>query len=142
MGSKVTLRQWVTIGLAVAGLALVYVFQRVDYVGVLAGALGWGSPSPNWTFAVNKTLRMVANDLLCLVVVRAWFADPQVTRLAWWVFAFELLVLLPAYLVVKLWLEGPTEFSVPWLQQVHRLVVNPMLMALLFIALLYQKKIK
>ena len=38
MGSKVTLRQWVTIGLAVAGLALVYVFQRVDYVGVLAGA--------------------------------------------------------------------------------------------------------
>ncbi|MFN5071353.1 MAG: hypothetical protein ACK5EY_04245, partial [Cyclobacteriaceae bacterium] len=79
---------------------------------------------------------------LCLVIIRAWFADERITWLAWWVFGFELVVLLPVYLTVKLWLEGPTELSVPWLQQVHRLIINPLLMGLLMVSLLYQSNRK
>lgn len=124
------------ITLAVVGLAAVYLFQRVDYAGIITETLTWRGVSPEVAFVINKTLRMVVNDLLCLVIIRAWFADERITRLAWWVFGFELVVLLPAYLTVKLWLEGPTELSVPWLQQVHRLVVNPMLMALLVLSFL------
>lgn len=127
------------ITLAVVGLATVYLFQRVDYAGIITETLAWRGVTPEVAFVINKTVRMVANDLLCLVIIRAWFADERITRLAWWVFAFELVVLLPVYLAVKLWLEGPTEISVPWLQQIHRLVVNPMLMGLLFISFNYQR---
>lgn len=123
------------ITLAVVGLATVYLFQRVDYTGIISETLAWSGVTPELAFVINKTLRMVVNDLLCLVIIRAWFADERITRLAWWVFGFELVVLLPAYLTVKLWLEGPTELSVPWLQQVHRLVVNPMLMILLILSI-------
>lgn len=121
--------------LALVGLATVYLFQRVDYAGIITETLSWPGVTPEVAFVINKTLRMVVNDLLCLVIIRAWFADERATRLAWWVFGFELVVLLPVYLTIKLWLEGPTELSVPWLQQVHRLVVNPMLMILLIVSL-------
>ena len=126
------------ITLAAVGLATVYLFQRVDYAGIITETLLWPGVSPEVAFVINKTLRMVVNDLLCLVIIRAWFADERATRLAWWVFGFELVVLLPVYLTVKLWLEGPTELSVPWLQQLHRLIINPLLMGLLMVALLYQ----
>ena len=129
-GSKI-----LVIVLALVGLATVYLFQRVDYAGIITETLSWPSVTPEVAFVINKTLRMVVNDLLCLAIIRAWFADERASRLAWWVFGFELVVLLPLYLTVKLWLEGPTELSVPWLQQVHRLVVNPMLMILLFVSL-------
>ena len=126
------------ITLAVVGLATVYLFQRVDYTGIISETLAWSGVTPELAFVINKTLRMVVNDLLCLVIIRAWFADERITWLAWWVFGFELVVLLPLYLTVKLWLEGPTELSVPWLQQLHRLIINPLLMGLLMVALLYQ----
>jgi hypothetical protein len=139
MSSERRRQDWMVMALALLGLVIIYVFQRVDYYGQVSGLLGWGKAPEELAFAVNKTLRMTANDLLCVVIIRAWFADERITRLAWWVFAFELVVLLPVYLAVKLWLEGPTEISVPWLQQIHRLVVNPFLMLLLFLALVVKK---
>jgi exosortase F-associated protein len=135
MSSSWTWQKIPLIVLALVGLATVYLFQRVDYARMITQTLSWPSANPEVAFVINKTLRMVANDLLCLVIIRAWFADEGATRLAWWVFGFELLLILPLYLVIKLWLEGPTELSVPWLQQVHRLVVNPMLMILLMASL-------
>jgi exosortase F-associated protein len=142
MSSERRRQDWIVMALALFGLALIYLFQRADYFGLVSTWLGWGNAPAAVAFTVNKTLRMTANDLLCVVLIRTWFADARITRLAWWVFGFELVVLLPVYLAVKLWLEGPTEISVPWLQQIHRLVVNPMLMGLLFIGFSYQKMYK
>lgn len=139
MSSERRWQDWMVMALALLGLAVIYLFQRADYCGLVTSWLGWGRAPAGVAFAVNKTLRMTANDLLCVAMIRTWFADARITRLAWWVFTFELVVLLPVYLAVKLWLEGPTEISVPWLQQIHRLVVNPFLMVLLFLAFLVKR---
>lgn len=124
------------------GLVVIYIFQRVSYSQFFFYTLGLAAPTAQVTFVLDKTVRLVANDLLCLVIIHVWFADAKVTRLAWWVFIFELVIVLPVYLLAKLWLEGPTELSVPWLQQLHRLIINPLLMALLMVALLYQSNRK
>ena len=55
------------------------------------------------------------------------------------VFLVEFFILLPAYLVAKLYFEGDSEISSPLLSFVHRLIVNPTLMVLTIIAFAYQK---
>jgi len=52
---------------------------------------------------------------------------------------FELIFLLPAYIVLKFALEGDIEISNPLLSFVHRLIVNPLLMIILLFSLVYQR---
>lgn len=142
MAAKRGVQDWIVLVSAIMGLAVIYIFQRVSYTQFFFDTLGLAAPTAQVTFVLDKTVRMVANDLLCLVIIHVWFADAKVTRLAWWVFIFELVIVLPVYLLAKLWLEGPTELSVPWLQQLHRLIINPLLMGLLMVSLLYQSNRK
>jgi hypothetical protein len=51
----------------------------------------------------------------------------------------EVFLLLPAYFIVKLTLEGDSEISSPLLSQIHRLIVNPLLMFLLMVGFVYQR---
>lgn len=133
-------RRNLVITIAFLGLFLVYLFQRVDYLGVAAALFGLPAPSATSSFVVNRMSRLIINDLLCVTLVSTFFQDERFTRLAWWVFLGELLVLLPLYLVLKLSAEGPTELSSPVFQPLHRMIVNPLLMIILIAGMYYQRR--
>lgn len=119
------------------GLLLVYLSQRWSYASVI----GLDSiANPNLTFAFNRTVRLLLNDAICLLVFRIVFAERPVYRhWAWNLFLLEVLLVLPLYLVIKLALEGPAEISSPLLSTIHRLIVNPLLMMILLAACYLQE---
>lgn len=130
---------WLRSGLIAAGLAIlagVYIFQRMDLAGFL------GNFHPNVRFIINRTVRLILNDTACFLIIMAVFREPKYLKIAFVVFLIEILVLFPFYLAIKLILEGASEISSPLLSQVHRLVVNPMLMFLLMAGFLYQRLLK
>lgn len=120
-------------GVGVAILTAVYLFQRINLAGLLVDL------HPNLIFVINRTARLIVNDLACFLIIFALFWQKKYLKVAFWVFLTELLVILPVYLVVKLTLEGDSEISSPLLSQVHRLIVNPMLMILLIAGFFYQR---
>lgn len=117
-------------------LGIVYIFQRFNPWS------GFDSMHPNAIFAINRIFRLILNDLACFLIIFAIFQEAKYLKIAFWVFLFELVVILPMYLVIKLSLEGDSEISSPLLSQVHRLIVNPMLMFLLIAGFFYQRYIK
>jgi len=123
------------IGLCLLCLAAVYIYQRENYFAFLFP----GVDHPHVAFAFNKTLRLLVNDLLCMVLIVAIFRERKYLRVAFGVFLFELFLLLPLYLWIKLRWEGDSEISSPLLSPVHRLIINPMLMLILMVGFYYQK---
>jgi exosortase F-associated protein len=124
-----------------AVLVFIYIFQRIDFFSMVGKVLGFtGSEFPNTRFAFNRTLRMVVNDTACIVLISVWFRDRRYTQVAGYIFCIEVFLVLPLYLWIKLSLEGDSEISSPILSQVHRLIVNPMLMILLMVAFVYQRR--
>jgi len=135
-------QKWYKISLitvSLLGLVVVYVFQRWDYLNAFAGVFGASNFRPTAAFVFNKTLRLILNDALCLLLIYALFKEKKYLRIAFLVFCFEFLLMLPIYLIIKLNLEGPSEISSPLLSQIHRLIVNPMLMLILIVGFYYQK---
>jgi hypothetical protein len=128
-------QRWLIGTLAVLALASTYVFQRMEVTFFLDTV----PVSANIAFTLNRIIRLIINDLACIALIRVLFLEPRYERLAIAVFLTELLVVLPLYLAVKLTLEGPTEISSPALAQVHRMIVNPLLMFLLIIGLFYER---
>lgn len=127
---------------AVAGLGLVYLFQRFNYSGLFFGLTGLGIfEAEEVVFIVNRTARLLLNDALCVLVIWGLFQSISYLKLAWLLFLFELLVLLPAYLFLKLNFEGTSEISSPLLSPIHRMIVNPLLMIILIGAFYYQRYI-
>lgn len=123
-------------GAAVIILVAVYLFQQFSYAN-LVGSL-FDTLHPNTVFVINKTVRLIINDLACMLLIFAVFQKRSYLVVAFYVFLFELLILLPVYFVVKLSLEGDSEISSPLLSFVHRLIVNPMLMFVLMAGFVYQ----
>jgi exosortase F-associated protein len=121
---------------AIIGLALIFLFQQVDILAILCRDCGF---HPYTHFVVKKVVRVVLNDTFMLLFIHALFRDAAVTRLAWYIQLVDTLVLLPAYLIIKLSVEGEAEISMPLLSQLHRLIVNPTLMVLLIPAVYYQR---
>jgi exosortase F-associated protein len=74
-----------------------------------------------------------------MVIIWTLFQQTKFLKAAFLVFLVELLIILPLYFTVKLSLEGDSELSSPFLSQIHRMIVNPLLMFLLMIGFLYQK---
>lgn len=118
-------------------LATTYILQQGNFAGEL-GIVTQGNEKV--IFVLNKTARLVINDFACILLIHSFFQERKYTRLAFYVFLIELLILLPCYFAIKLTLEGPTEISSPILSQIHRLIVNPMLMMVLIASFYYQKK--
>jgi exosortase F-associated protein len=122
-------------------LVAVYLQQRFNYAELLnyilpqALEISQGSAA----FIVNKTIRLILNDLACLMLIIALFPGKIYMKAALYLFLIELIILLPVYFIIKLNLEGPSEISSPLLSQIHRLIVNPLLMFLLMIGFLYQR---
>ena len=125
-------------GIAAAGVLIlvsVYLFQRFDYTSLVAT----GAWHPNVVFIVNRTMRLIFNDVACMLLIFAIFQRRQYLVVAFYVFLFELVILLPVYFIIKLSLEGDSEISSPLLSFIHRLIVNPMLMVVLIGGFFYQK---
>lgn len=122
------------ISMAMAGLAFIFLFQEYSIGGKVLGI-----ESPTLEFIVNRTLRLLGNDIFMLLLIAVWFRDKSVTRLALAIQAIDFLVLLPLYLWAKLTWEGTSEISTPLLSQFHRLIVNPTLMILLIPAVYFQR---
>lgn len=120
----------------VAIIFFVYIFQRMGTGAVVENL------RPNTIFIISRTTRLLVNDLACFLIIFALFRERKYLKIAFWVFLAELLVILPVYLLVKLTLEGDSEISSPLLSQVHRLIVNPMLMILLMAGFFYQRFFK
>lgn len=116
----------VLIALAIVGLMLSFLLQQVDllhYTQINA--------HPYVHFGIRKAVRVVINDMCMLLLIRLWFNNNAITKLAWNVLLIDTLVLLPIYLALKLVLEGDNEISSPLLSQLHRVIVNPTLMILI-----------
>ena len=128
------------IAISLLTLAIVYVFQQWDYLNSFAHLFGSKTTfGPTASFVFNKAVRLILNDALCLLLIYSLFREKKYLRIAFLVLCFEFLVMLPLYLIVKLNLEGPSEISSPLLSQIHRLIVNPMLMLILIVGFYYQK---
>ena len=117
---------------AVMILATTYLFQRMDCAAMV------GIDSLNGKFIFNKSLRFLLNDGACLLLVIAFFNRPNYLRISAWVFLVEFIFLLPFYFTLKLTLEGNSEISSPLLSQLHRMIVNPLLMIVLIMGFVYQ----
>ncbi|CAN5499258.1 hypothetical protein BH10BAC4_BH10BAC4_16090 [soil metagenome] len=124
--------RWIVGALAIAILVAAYLFQKFDYSSLI------GNYSSNARFVINRTARFLINDASCLLLIMAIFNQSSYLRVGTWIFLIELIVLLPAYFIVKLSLEGDSEISSPLLSQVHRMIINPLLMIALIMGLFYQ----
>jgi len=119
------------------GLVTVYMFQQYSYAHFFYKDI----TSPQMIFIINKSARLILNDTLCLGLIYAVYYKANYVKLGSLVQLVEMLVLLPLYFYFKLTLEGDSEISSPLLSQIHRLIVNPMLMILLMIGFYYQMRI-
>lgn len=125
---------------AIVLLTVVYVFQHFNYfewINTIIGGILTGNE--NQVFIVNRTVRLMINDLLCMGLIYGLFANKNYLRLAFYLFLVEILLILPIYLILKLSWEGTSEISSPLLSPIHRMIVNPLLMLLLMVALFYQQ---
>jgi len=134
------MRNIILISIAVLVFVLVFVFQRFNYAVALTSVLPttFHVQNPNTIFVINKTIRLVLNDTACMVLIFVWFKQRKYLTLAFYLFLLELFILLPGYFIIKLSLEGDSELSSPLLSQIHRLIVNPLLMFLLMAGFVYQ----
>lgn len=135
------MKKYFLIALSLIILVLVYLFQRVSYASVLNEVLPevFQIANSNTIFIVNKTVRLIMNDLACMIMIYSVFQKRMYLKASLYLFLVELFVMLPVYLIVKLNLEGTSELSSPLLSQIHRLIVNPLLMFLLMIGFVYQR---
>lgn len=147
MKEQLTARSKLSTGLAVTlviisilVLASIFLFQRFNFLSYIMALADLNfSVHPYVYFIFNKTLRMIGNDLACMLLIYVFFRERKFLVVAWYLFLVELLVILPVYFMVKLGLEGDSELSSPLLSQFHRIIVNPVLMILLMVGFLYQR---
>ena len=124
--------------LALLVLVFVYLFQKYSYYHILIGDAS--QAHPYFIFIFNKFLRLTINDTACLLMIYAIFYDKKYVKVGGMIQLIEMFVILPIYFVIKLTVEGDSEISSPLLSQIHRLIINPVLMVLLMIGFYYQRK--
>ena len=124
---------------AVIGLALIYLFQHFNYLEFLTGRTDY---NPNYIFAFNRTIRFILNDLLAILLIWTIFYERKYVLVAFIIQAIGLFLVLPAYLILKLSIEGASEISSPLLSFLHRIIINPVMILLLIPAFFLQKKSK
>lgn len=129
---RLSWHRWFAGFLALTILAAAYLFQKIDVAAFM------GIDSPNAKFIVNKLTRFLLNDGACLLLITAIFNKPKYLLVSTWLFLAELLIFLPLYFILKLSLEGNSEISSPLLSQLHRMIVNPLLMIVLMMGFFYQ----
>ena len=128
--SKQTKLRIVLAVLAVAGLLLIFLFQRTDVAAML------GIKENMWRFVTNRSIRFVLNDVLAIVLIYALFFERKYVLFAIYVQLFGLFFVLLPYFFIKF---NYPSYNGPMISFMHRLVLNPTLLLLLIPAFYYQK---
>lgn len=113
------------------GLLGVFLFQRVD----VAGTMGAGTSSIA-RFLVNRTIRFLVNDAFAVGLIYALFATRKYVMFAIYVQLFGVFAFLIPYFILKVYFPS---YNGPYLNFLHRLILNPTLLLLLIPAFYYQK---
>jgi exosortase F-associated protein len=130
---KKELNRWF-LGLAcVAGLVLVYLFQKLDPAGAIDPRLSGINK-----FLINRTIRFLLNDAFMIGLIYALFAEKKYVVFALWVQLAGVILFLLPYFVLKIYYPG---YNGPMISYLHRLILNPTLLLLLIPAYYYQKKV-
>ena len=130
MNNKANLR--IVLGaLSVAGLILIFLFQRQDVASLV------GVEKNIWNFFLNRSIRFLLNDLLAVVLIYALFVERKYVLFAIGLQVFGLVFVLLPYFVIKF--NFPA-YNGPLVSFLHRLVLNPLLILLLIPAFYYQRK--
>jgi exosortase F-associated protein len=118
--------------ICIAGLAAVYLFQRID----LASLLGAGE-GVTQKFLINRTIRFLLNDAFMIGLIYALFEEKKYLVFALWVQLTGLVIFLLPYFILKIYYPS---YNGPLISYLHRLILNPTLLLLLIPAFYYQKK--
>src|SRR5258708_12543027 len=100
------------IALAVAGIALTFLFQEFTFLSNL-------NISGNAQFILRKVLRVLLNDFFMLIFIAPWFKEWRITRLAIAIQLIDSLIFLPPYFALKLFPDVNPAISIPLLPQLH-----------------------
>ncbi|MGC3946154.1 MAG: exosortase F system-associated protein [Chryseolinea sp.] len=126
------MKRRVVIGvLCCLGLLMVFLFQRID----VAGSIGIGD-SGIGRFIVNRTIRFLINDAFAIGLIYALFATRKYVMFAIYVQLFGVVAFLIPYFALKVCFPS---YNGPYLNFLHRLILNPTLLLLLIPAFYYQK---
>lgn len=117
--------------ISIAGLVVVFVFQRID----VAAFLGLDA-SKVAHFIVNRTIRFAFNDLFAIGLVYALFVEKKYIIFSLWVQLAGVVLFLIPYFILKL--NFPS-YNGPLISYLHRLILNPTLLLLLIPAFYYQR---
>jgi exosortase F-associated protein len=132
------MHSWGLIAIGSLSLGVVYIFQRqLFYSGFLdtgAGTMKVEDFKP-LTFLFSKLLRFFINDSCGLLIIYGIFGRKDFLKFGFGLFLIELFILLPIYFSLSIFAFESSKF---FLQHIHRLVVNPVLMMLLIPAFFYQ----
>ncbi|MCC5916469.1 MAG: exosortase F system-associated protein [Cryomorphaceae bacterium] len=135
----------IRVGLILSGgiiLATIYILQRdLFYSGFLdtgAGTIKVENFSAA-KYITSKTIRFLFNDGASLLIIYGIFQRKDFLKFGFGLFLVELLILLPVYFLLVTFAFDQTRF---FLQHIHRLVVNPVLMMLLIPAFYYQLRME
>ena len=118
--------------LGMAGLLLIFLYQRTDFVGNL------GAFTPGAKYIINRAIRFLLNDACMLLVIGSLFPERKYIVFAVWVQLIGLFLFLIPYFLLKLYFP---HYNGPLISFLHRLVVNPVLLFLLVPAFFYQRRI-
>jgi exosortase F-associated protein len=142
MWKEITLKRWAAILVGFFGLVMVYVFQRHLFYDPIQDVLvAYGKHPDDFNalkFAGSKVLRYILNDGFSILIIFGLFEKKKFLKFAVGVFFFGFVVLLPIYLIFSIYFS---EATYSFLNHLHRLVLNPLLMLLLIPAFYYQKQL-
>jgi exosortase F-associated protein len=126
--------RWCIGVLAVAGLLVLFVFQKTDVMGAI-----FQVQEPRLNFIGNRSIRFVLNDILAIALLYALFAERKYVVFALWVQLFGFLFLLVPYFFIRF--NFPA-YNGPLINFLHRIILNPILILLLIPAFYSQQKRK
>lgn len=134
-----TLIRALTILLGVLGLAVIYVFQRDLFYSGFSDMGGGTVKVENFDttrFMWHKFIRLLLNDTFSLFIIFGIFMRKDFMQFGFRLLLIEVFIILPIYLSLSIFAYEYTRF---FLQHIHRLIVNPVLMMLLIPAFFYQQ---
>jgi len=94
-------------------------------------------PIETGKFILNKVFRYLLNDLCGILIVYGLFQRKEFIKLSFYIMLFGLIFILPIYFILVF--NFFTQVF-PFLNHIHRLVMNPVLMLIIIPAFYYQIK--
>lgn len=120
--------------LCMAGLAMVYLLQRIDFLAFTGYKINQIEG-----FLLNRFVRFLLNDFLMLTIIFQLFLSRRYLLFAIYVQVVGFLFLLLPYFLLKLYYPG---YNGAMINYLHRIIINPTLLIMLIPALFYQQFLK